>query len=185
MWRNWFIFSNDYLNGLQATFLRMASPPPDNPTLISELRDVSIEALERRCRVSGLCSRGNKETLTSRLLFLDAYLNGQSKAETSAAKDSGQLSAPPASERLGSLVGSSPRGDDKMAELRDDQKIGTSAGWMAVDEEAEKEGQPPGPMSKWILQETDDQQVSFIQFCLNCDLQGSFASGICTPYLVS
>lgn len=159
MWRNWFIFSNDYLNGLQATFLRMASPPPDNPTLVSELRDVSVEALERRCRVSGLCSRGNRETLIDRLLFLDAYLNGQSKPDTLTTKEAGQLNAPAALERLGPLTNSSPRRSDKIAEIRDDPKVGTSTGWMAVDEEAEKEGQPPGPMSKWISQERDDQQV--------------------------
>ncbi|GMH42641.1 hypothetical protein BSKO_10560 [Bryopsis sp. KO-2023] len=157
VWRNWFIFSNDYLNGLQATFLRPVTSPPQNPTLLSEFENLSMESLERKCRHSGLSSKGHRPDLIERLLALDAYLNGQPKSDSATAagptKESNEVNIP----GDGGNQEKGPENEIGVAVEEGKQNLGGGAsGWMAVDEKAEKEGLPTGPISKWILQEQED-----------------------------
>lgn len=118
-----------------------------------------IEALERRCRVSGLCSRGSRDNLISRLLALDTYLNGQSNSDGRGSKEAILVGAQ--QQDLKGANGNASSGFDDLSTEHDEQiKVGSSAGWMAVDNEAEKEWQPAGPISKWMLQESDERQVT-------------------------
>lgn len=55
VWRNWFIFSDDLLNGLQATFLRAAAAEfRQNAALNAELQSLSEEDLRHRAKRNGL-----------------------------------------------------------------------------------------------------------------------------------
>lgn len=159
------MFSDDFLNGLQATFLQpLISPPPIGPLslneepqkasevkeeefgrvgLRTELEALSLDDLERRCRINGLVSKvtfscpkitsGNKpqlETLTlimqgkpsaliHRLLALDLYLmplerQPQSQA-VAPAHDTAK--APEGEADLGTVLKSS----DGKSELRTNQ----------------------------------------------------------------
>ena len=79
-WRSRFVFSDDFLNGLQAAFLQPLSHPPigssciqqdvgssgkvqeqaeefGRATLRVELESLSLDDLERRCRINGLVSK--------------------------------------------------------------------------------------------------------------------------------
>jgi len=86
VWRGWYIFSDDFLNGLQATFLyigsQAADSAPSNEELVEELGGLSDESLERRCRFSGLSTSGGREAMTGRLLGLDGYLGGDREQAT-------------------------------------------------------------------------------------------------------
>ena len=86
IWRGWFIFNDDFLNGLQATFLRPppAAAAPANAELAAELAVQRDEDLETRCRRSGLSRKGGRAAQVSRLLALDAYLNGDSTRQLAA-----------------------------------------------------------------------------------------------------
>lgn len=89
VWRERFIFSDDYLNGLQVTFLK----PPieavsdgqtddadiENSQLRAELEAMPEEDLERKCRLSGLVGKGGRELCIQRLIALDNYLNAENR----------------------------------------------------------------------------------------------------------
>ncbi|CAD7701765.1 unnamed protein product [Ostreobium quekettii] len=108
IWRDWFIFSNDYLNGLQATFLHggasAAADAPQNAALAAELHSLPDEDIERRCRQNGLSIHGGRPAQLCRLLGLDAYLHGEPQLELDvssshrrdAAPDKAPIAAPPA-----------------------------------------------------------------------------------------
>eukprot|EP00873_Tetraselmis_striata_P014120 jgi/Tetstr1/434384/TSEL_023485.t1 len=85
VWRNWYIFSDDYLNGLQATFLYVGSTAaesaPKNEDLEEELLATSDESLDRRCRRGGLSTAGGRSALIARLLALDSYLKGDNDSK--------------------------------------------------------------------------------------------------------
>ena len=103
VWRGWYIFSDDYLNGLQATFLRggtvflpggtrsvdtshaaavgtsthnTASSASANIELKACLEKLSDEELELKVKHSGLSRQGGREAQVERLLALDTYLHG-------------------------------------------------------------------------------------------------------------
>ncbi|KAL3151330.1 hypothetical protein ABBQ38_013163 [Trebouxia sp. C0009 RCD-2024] len=80
MWRSWSIFSDDFLNGLQATFLRgtsaLSSKKAGNPSLAAELEELDNDRLDTRCRRNGLSKKGGREMQIQRLLELQSYLNG-------------------------------------------------------------------------------------------------------------
>lgn len=88
VWRGWFIFSDDYLNGLQGTFLRGGTGPggvnlmditvenASNKSLVDALNGMTDDELELKCKHSGLSIQGGREKQTSRMLSLDIYLNG-------------------------------------------------------------------------------------------------------------
>lgn len=68
-WRERFIFSDDYLNGLQATFLAPAlsadALAATNPGLKASLGEAGEDELERRARLAGISTRGGKEATVS------------------------------------------------------------------------------------------------------------------------
>ena len=69
-WGDWFLFSEAFLQGLQATFLRGRQPDgllPHHP-LRQQLQQLPLEDLERRCRHSGLSTRGGAEACICRVL---------------------------------------------------------------------------------------------------------------------
>lgn len=88
VWRGWYIFSDDFLNGLQSTFLRGGIGPAGtrtaanefggeiDPVLSESLAGMSDDELELRCKHCGLSRRGGREAQIARLLALDTYLNG-------------------------------------------------------------------------------------------------------------
>lgn len=86
VWRGWYIFSDDFLNGLQVTFLRggtgpsgsaTASAGATNSALEAVLEGLTDEEIDTRCRNSGLSRKGGRDVQITRLLALDIYLNGQ------------------------------------------------------------------------------------------------------------
>jgi len=98
VWRNWFIFSDDYLNGLQATFLYIGSAAAKeaarNEDLEMELLALSDAEVERRCRHAGLNTSRGRSTWIERLLALDSYLKGDGVGSKAAGgDDAGDVSA--------------------------------------------------------------------------------------------
>lgn len=95
-WRGWYIFSDDFVNGLQATFLRGGVGPDGtrstvpvvmeqaanrNPELVEMLNRLDDVEVEMKCKHSGLSRRGGREAMISRLLALDLYLHGDRNAK--------------------------------------------------------------------------------------------------------
>lgn len=106
VWRGWYIFGDDFLNGLQATFLRGAGGPAGtkssaaeaeaeaiDPKLKSSLEASTEEEIAVKCKHSGLSRQGGKEAMISRLLALDIYLNAgqQTRQESSKLAVSSQV----------------------------------------------------------------------------------------------
>lgn len=82
VWRNWFVFSNDYLNGLQATFLKTNiddEKKEDDNALQKAFEMLSSEELEHKCRLNGLSLKGGRLAQIIRLAQLEEYLNGSKK----------------------------------------------------------------------------------------------------------
>jgi U2-associated protein SR140 len=135
VWRGWYIFSDDFLNGLQATFLRGGTGPAGsrsaasdagpgaavNGELALQLAAFGDEELEVKCKHSGLSRRGGREAQVARLLALDTYLNGGSKAQPSQQ----QRAAP-------------------SAEVTERQVVGSAAGWQLVAASGGARCQPSG-----------------------------------------
>jgi U2-associated protein SR140 len=95
-WRGWFVFSDDFLNGLQATFLHGGAGPGGAPTapgagadpaLAPALAALDDEALAARCRRAGLSRAGGRGEQVARLLALDAYLGGGEAAAAKRARE--------------------------------------------------------------------------------------------------
>ncbi|KAL4450080.1 hypothetical protein ABPG77_010749 [Micractinium sp. CCAP 211/92] len=168
VWRGWFIFSDDYLNGLQATFLRSggASGATHNSALEAELEALGDDELDTRCRRSGVSRKGGRSAQISRLLAVDAYLHGDSSKQPDAPAD-----AP---------VKASANPTGSWATVDDDAGGQPAAGastapkskWERLDEEQGQEGRqlgtapaaaaaPPAavtPRSKWDAAEDRQQQ---------------------------
>lgn len=107
VWRGWYIFSDDFLNGLQATFLRGGSGPagmraaaseadgrPVDERVAASLAAMTDDELELKCKHCGLSRRGGREAQIARLLALDAYLNGSKEGGQSTAPDQKPATAP-------------------------------------------------------------------------------------------
>ncbi|GAB4814277.1 hypothetical protein N2152v2_001323 [Parachlorella kessleri] len=163
VWRGWYIFGDDFLNGLQAswpviatdassalaaaaaaaasaTFLRGSSQTGGNPELEAELEALPPEELEARCRRSGLSRKGGKAAQVSRLLSLDAYLHGekqQPSAAAAAAAAAAEAAAAAAAAREARLGAAS-----------------AAAGWADVTDAPPEPVPVPGrPLSKWEREE--------------------------------
>jgi U2-associated protein SR140 len=105
VWRGWYIFSDDFINGLQATFLRSGVGLDGRPITAEQslvdaaaaaaLAALTDEELELRCKHRGLSRKGGRQGQVARLLALDAYLMGgdrpakavQQKQEEKAGQD--------------------------------------------------------------------------------------------------
>lgn len=105
VWRNWYIFTDDLLNGLQATFLRAAAAEfRPNAVLAAELQALSEDDLRHRAKRNGLSlqvcfivghrcrqelnqpcgleaahhhQQGGTAAIVERFLHLDYYLHGE------------------------------------------------------------------------------------------------------------
>lgn len=84
-WADWFLYADDFLKGLEATFARGGLPAP--PSLSEEeaqkLR-LEIEAMdagecERACRIRGLIADGGHEACIKRLIDLETYIRSSTK----------------------------------------------------------------------------------------------------------
>ncbi|KAK9824009.1 hypothetical protein WJX72_006933 [[Myrmecia] bisecta] len=151
VWRAWFIFSDDFLNGLQATFLRNPCVAiPEDPALGEELDRLSQEALDMRCRRNGLSSKGGRPAQVARIAALQSYLRGDVIPEPAQPAVAVERLAPPAADA--------------------DQKAGAAEGLkaepLAVGPDLPpaaaqkpnppKAAAPPEPVSKWTLGGYDD-----------------------------
>jgi hypothetical protein len=106
VWRERFIFPDDFLNGLQAAFLRPAladisadaglgdgavkkeegggdsgmggvKAPPGKEALLAALEALPEEELLRKARGNGLSNKGGRPAVLQRLLILDEYLSAE------------------------------------------------------------------------------------------------------------
>ena len=142
VWRGWYIFSDDFLNGLQSTFLRGGTGPAGtrtaaseigmdvDPVLAESLAAMTDDELEVRCKHCGLSRRGGREAQVARLLALDTYLNGGKNVSKSKLEQADTTMVPEASaggwepaiveSRLptGGVLPSNPEEDERKKRLR-------------------------------------------------------------------
>lgn len=114
-----------------------------NAELEAELEALAPEELEARCRRAGLSRKGGKSAQVSRLLSLDAYLNGEK-----AGGSGGQAAQPGAAVRGGGSAGGA-------AGSRPGSAGGGASGWEDVTDV------PPEParqLSKWERAEAEGQE---------------------------
>eukprot|EP00210_Caulerpa_lentillifera_P005762 g5509.t1 len=76
IWRNWFLFSNDYLNGLQSTFLTPMESVKADSEHLKKLFELHEDEIERRCRQNGLSVLGGVQQQRIRIARLESYLHG-------------------------------------------------------------------------------------------------------------
>eukprot|EP00889_Picochlorum_renovo_P007014 jgi/Picre1/34044/NNA_001521.t1 len=87
-WNGWYIFQEEYLQGLQATFLRgridpsgavkvMDDLPSDSAVLEykRKLEKMNIAEIENECKKRGVSRRGTHSDMTTRLLTVQTYIN--------------------------------------------------------------------------------------------------------------
>ena len=95
VWRGWYIFGDDFLNGLQATFLRGAGGPAGSksaaeaevdPQSKVALEGLTEEEIAVKCKHNGLSRRGGKEAMMMRLVALDNYLSAGQQARHESSK---------------------------------------------------------------------------------------------------
>ncbi|KAK9797001.1 hypothetical protein WJX73_002827 [Symbiochloris irregularis] len=163
VWRLWSVFSDDFLNGLQATFLRPvkdaveegSEPEPAAP----ELESLADEDMETRCRRNGLSRQGGRAAMLTRLAALDHYLHGDSKPDTHA-----PLLTSSVSERRNSFE-ALVQGDVPVLQGVFAHNAIQMPQAAAVKEEVVeakqpvKQERPPEPVSKWTLADYDDHDA--------------------------
>lgn len=87
VWRVWYVFSDQYIDGLQATFLRSATTLDGrpmvgtesdiHPALVAGFAALTDEELELRCKHNGLSRKGGRQVQVARLIALETYLKGR------------------------------------------------------------------------------------------------------------
>eukprot|EP00192_Tetraselmis_astigmatica_P006934 CAMPEP_0117654630 /NCGR_PEP_ID=MMETSP0804-20121206/3845_1 /TAXON_ID=1074897 /ORGANISM="Tetraselmis astigmatica, Strain CCMP880" /LENGTH=766 /DNA_ID=CAMNT_0005460921 /DNA_START=206 /DNA_END=2503 /DNA_ORIENTATION=+ len=143
VWRGWFAFSDDFLNGLQATFLyigsQAAASASPSKELEEELTTLSDDSLDRRCRLGGLSTAGGRDRQIARLLALDCYLKGDTAeplpAERGVLEETGQA-------------------DDKRRQEAPAGEVGATARVLAAPRV--KRRIPKGTVSKWAMMDDHD-----------------------------
>ncbi|EFJ48766.1 hypothetical protein VOLCADRAFT_104604 [Volvox carteri f. nagariensis] len=191
-WRERYIFTDDYLNGLQATFLQTATSAAaalaDNPTMRAELEATADEELDRRAKLNGLSTRGGKEAMIHRFLILDHYLHADSRplfdpSRQAAGAASGSVAASGAGDPFAPPLPPPPQLQQVSVSIKQED-LGAGAGpdpgfgapsavpapaipqsrWTTVDEEEERQNAPQIPISKWLLQEQEaDARLAALQ----------------------
>jgi U2-associated protein SR140 len=84
VWRGWFMFHDDFLNGLQAMFLRGRIDPSgyiqemDGDFAVDHgykqfLEDMNTEELENECKRRGVSRKGNTSKKINKLLYVQGY----------------------------------------------------------------------------------------------------------------
>ena len=160
-WRNWYVFSDDYLNGLQSTFL---SPDPSDEEMeqqMKKLKGITEDDIERKCRFNGLSLRGGYRQQCMRYVRLEAYLHGTSNP-TTAQKKSAKLSKPRKQQTLLPASKKETAKPKKMTETK-------TGGWVSV----EQEKKPPVPISQWLQEK---QQVISIEI-ISVDIVRRLSAG--------
>lgn len=85
-WRGWFVFSDDFLAGLQATFLTAPTGPSElraahDAALAAELAALGDDDLEARCRGLGVSVAGGRADRLARLQAVLEYQRGWTGGE--------------------------------------------------------------------------------------------------------
>eukprot|EP00198_Chlamydomonas_reinhardtii_P008180 XP_001697517.1 predicted protein [Chlamydomonas reinhardtii] len=158
-WRDKYIFTDDYLNGLQAVFLTTGSSTEkalgDNPSLRAELEAAEQEELERRAKLAGLSTRGGKAAMIDRFLILDHYLHADSRPVFDPTRQQQQQQQAGANADAPLPPPAQPR-----PVVKDEPDVAAAPAvpqsrWTTVDEQEERQKLPQMPISKWLLQEQD------------------------------
>ncbi|KAK9835798.1 hypothetical protein WJX74_008275 [Apatococcus lobatus] len=162
VWRERFIFNDDFLNGLQASFLRSGQiedyePSAAGKILAEQLESVPDEDLEVRCRRNGLSSKGGKAHQIARLVALQSYLNGDAD-EPQGVSRALQTSAADLSVSQQETL----HGEGAAHQHPDDQPVLASLADYADEAEAAAAPAPERlpepiaePVSKWTLVDPD------------------------------
>lgn len=87
-WNGWYIFQEEYLQGLQATFLRGRIDPSGTVKVIDDLPNdkavleykkklekLNAAELENECKKRGVSRKGTQSDMTNRLLTVQVYMN--------------------------------------------------------------------------------------------------------------
>ena len=143
-WRNWYVFSDDYLNGLQSTFLASDPTEEEMEQEMKKFKGMTEDDMERKCRFNGLSLRGGYRQQCLRYVRLEAYLHGTSNSAT-AQKKSTKLPKP---RKQPPLLPASKRETTKPKKMPETK----TGGWVCV----EQEKKPPVPISQWLQEK---QQV--------------------------
>lgn len=83
-WADWFLFSDEYLRGLEATFQRgglhtaATLPTAEAEQVESEMRALTADEAERTCRARGLVADGGADACVRRLISLETYNRSES-----------------------------------------------------------------------------------------------------------
>lgn len=76
------MFSNDYLNGLQSTFLGSMESIKTDSNQLMKLGGLQDDEIERKCRQNGLSLSGGVEQQRTRIARLESYLHGPNTTST-------------------------------------------------------------------------------------------------------
>jgi U2-associated protein SR140 len=79
-WSDWFLFQNEFLKGLEASFL--LETPGSSAQEVSEVREaigaMDGDARERACRAKGLVADGGEDACAARLVELELHFRARS-----------------------------------------------------------------------------------------------------------
>uniref|UniRef100_A0A1D1ZV34 U2 snRNP-associated SURP motif-containing protein n=1 Tax=Auxenochlorella protothecoides TaxID=3075 RepID=A0A1D1ZV34_AUXPR len=136
-WRGWFVFSDDFLAGLQATFLTAPTGPSElraahDAALAAELAALGDDDLEARCRGLGVSVAGGRADRLARLQAVLEYQRGWTGGEGGAAAEPGGAGP----ERRGREARPGGAGTESPAHATDTALLSTAAdagGWTAVE----------------------------------------------------
>lgn len=140
VWRNWYIFSNDYLNGLQSTFLVPLQTEEQILVYLKKLEGVSSDEMERKCRFNGLSLEGGIEEQKRRFARLEAYLYASTQSPPQKKQKTKQKRQ--TALRVPKRDGPLPR------KLPAEPKPVIASSWVSVERESEKK--PNVPISQWL-----------------------------------
>ncbi|KAG2440272.1 hypothetical protein HXX76_004384 [Chlamydomonas incerta] len=162
-WRDKYIFTDDYLNGLQAVFLTTGTSTEkalgDNPGLRAELEAAEPEELERRAKLVGLSNRGGKPAMINRFLILDHYLHADSRPVFDPTRQQQQQQQQQQPSGANADAPLPPPAQPRPAVKEEPDAAAAPAvpqsRWTTVDEQEERQKLPQMPISKWLLQEQD------------------------------
>jgi len=154
VWRNWYIFSNDYLNGLQSTFLASSQLETQIQQHLKKFEGLSEDDVARKCRLSGLCLEGGMSQQKYRLARLEAYLQ---PAPTMAQDKRSKQKI-----RRQNLLKSKAKKREEELKPKDPK----TSGWMTIEEKAEEK--PPVPVSQWIQQKQVTLRIAVVPIAVLC-----------------
>jgi len=146
VWRNWYIFSTDYLNGLQSTFLALPQSDEEIAGGLQKLEGMSMEEIERKCRFNGLSLEGGIGQQKMRCARLDAYLQGNAaQPAQKKQKSKSKRQAPSKSVKR------------EATRTKKSTEVKTST-WVSVEEEQEKK--PAVPISQWLQEKQQQSEMT-------------------------